>query len=172
MPRPRCDQTDFTQYLAVWPLLSFSIFTATDSIVNMDNTESATVAVPLLLLKNLVHVFALSTILLTIVELYVAYAHKNRYLCTRRVFLEMDTLASGVFLVILTLVNCFQPLARKGVHLNDTGIFVCRIVPWTIAAIVLTSQIFYIVRNESLLSTPTKQQPPPVIRAVIAPPRV
>ena len=148
MVRPNCHETDFVQYLSSWTIVSFSIFTATDAMVEKDiGVTQAVLAVPLLVLRNFVHMFALSVLLLSIVEAYVAYARTEHYLCTRRVYLELNTLMAGVFLVLLTLLNCFQSLIQGGTGLDPTTIFVCRLVPWIIVSTVLGAEIVDVTRS-------------------------
>ena len=149
MARPECKKTDAFVYFTLWPILAFSFFVAVDEIVDSeDYVLSETPAIlmaPQLVFVTLTHMFAFFTLIIGMVESLLTYSSRPTQLCTRPLFLEINTSIAAASLFFVTFVDCFLGTIESETLLGQHHARLCKILPWSFASLVGVVQILWIV---------------------------
>lgn len=148
--RPKCQQRDEMVYYTFWPVIAFSFFIASDKILDEreygEFTNSGIQAM-VYISESFIHVFSLSTLILALLEGYIAYAYIDNSLCTRTPFLEFDAFISAFFLFVLTFIDTLNLGMPSSDPMSDLTKMLCKLIPWVIATSVFVFQFTYILRK-------------------------
>lgn len=143
--RPGCETKDEMVYFTFWPILSFSFFIAIDNIVGDGrNKEEDALSLAIVVCQMFVHMFAISCLIVSITESFIAYAYLENVLCTRSVYCEFNAFAAAIFLLVATLLNAIDS--------ETTTRILCEVIPWVIVFSIFIYEMFRIVTqvfNES-----------------------
>jgi len=164
-PRPGCSSKDEIVYFTFWPIIAFSFFIATDEILETDsynkNVTNAVVYGIVLFCTTVVHMFAISTLIISILESYLSFALVENLLCKRNVYLEINSFTCAIFLIVLTFVNTINEYIPLHTPISDYAILLCRMIPWIFSILVLIYQVInlynmYQVSSIKALPEPVK----------------
>jgi len=143
--RPSCVEKDEMVYYTFWPLISFSFFIASDSLLFLDALERtehhSTFLAASVILRTVTHAYSIGTLIISMLEAYVAYAHLGKTLCTRLMFLEINSVIAALALILLSYVDVIHPILQADEPLSSTGMFLSGFIPFTIFIITLVYQI-------------------------------
>lgn len=153
LSRRPCTDIDVVTYYTLWPILSFSFFMATDEMIDDDYANGARPAIHgvMLFLRTIIHMFALNTLMLTILEIMASYLQVHNILCKRDLlYIEIDSVVSGVALIGLTFVNVLNNYYDRGVDdppLDRTTQLMCELGAWLLSLGALLYQALRLARH-------------------------
>ena len=159
MVRPKCAELDPSPYLTIWPILGFSFFLAVDIIVPERTFEEspAVLRAAAIVLVTAVHTLALSVLTLALADAYVSYERRAEHLCSRSLYLEANTAVACGSLLLASLLACFQDFADAAAAPLPVGaVAACRLVPWTVIAVVTAVQVAVVLRTPAPAPAPAR----------------
>lgn len=149
-----CDPVDIVYY-TFWPILAFSFFIATDEIldVTLYNPENinAVILGLIFVVEKFVHMFALLCLIVSLLETYLAFQLLRSPTCTRKIFLETNAFVAAVFLIVLSLLDCLSNAFTVDAPLSDTGIVLCKTIPFVLSFGILIAQLTTIMFNAGIV---------------------
>ena len=153
--RQECATKDEMVYYTFWPILAFSFFIATDEIIpdnkyEISKTNASLLAV-IIICKTFSHMFALSLLVLSLLESFLAFQYLVDPLCERLIFLELDAMIASVFIIVLTFCDCIHNYLDLNAQLSKESSFICSVIPWTMTIIILIYQTYRILTNAGFL---------------------
>ena len=145
MARPRCAERDAVVYFTFWPIFAFSLFVASAELAFPSPVESfpALFVGPLFVFKECTRMFAIASMALSALDVWIHYTRDPKHLCTRGIACEVNAVLALLSFLVVTFVHAFASYVEEDAAAAPSRIalLLYRLVPWSLITFALMLEL-------------------------------